>query len=114
MASVITDRFAQIVDGGPGGGGGGAGIHGSQNVTGTNDITANADPTIRGYAPIMLFLLRPVAPNTGAVFADWDSSGRLQILKPNGDPLAAGEFSPNLEYLIKFNITDFRIIAPSF
>lgn len=112
MASTITDRISAVVDGVAVTHG--FGIVSAINVTGTNDIVAESDPQISGYIENAIFLLRPANNNTGAVRANIGSGGLVSVKKPNGDELSSGEFSTSLEYLLKFNGTDFRIISPSF
>lgn len=114
MTSVITDRFALPVDGGPGGGGGGAGIHSTLNVAGTNDITADVFPLISGLQTNMWFSLRPFAINTGAIRLNLGASGLVACVKPGGADFAAGEFNPALLYLINFDGTKYTVQSPSF
>lgn len=112
MVSTITDRVSGMVTGVPSAGG--AGIWNLTGIAGTNTVTATATPQISGYVVNMSFYIRPVINNTGPVTINISSAGAVNLLKPNGDALAAAEFNTALEYLIKFNGTEFRIIAPSF
>ncbi len=112
MASTITDRI----------GGAASGIsvtHGfgiisTENVAGTNTVTADATPTIDGYTTNMYFSVRPANANTGPVDINIGEGGLVNLLTPAGDELTEGQFDPNLEYLIKFNGTEMRIVTPSF
>ena len=112
MVSTITDRVSGVVNGTAAGGG--LGIWGTSGVSGTNTVVATAVPVITGYKLNMSFYIRPVINNTGPVTLNISSGGALNLLKPNGDALAAGEFNINLDYLVKFNGTEFRIVTPSF
>ena len=112
MVSTITDRVSGVVNGTAAAIG--LGIWATTGVSGSNVVLATADPVITGYKKNMSFYIRPVINNTGAVTVNISSGGALALLKPNGDALAPGEFSINLDYLIKFNGSEFRIIAPSF
>lgn len=113
MVSTITDRVAGSVNGAPVSVTGYGIIQGT-SVGGTADnITAVAAPVIPAYASNQYYSLRPVLPNNGAVDLDF-GYGFKNLLKPAGGELAAGEFDPALEYLIKYNGTEFRIVAPSF
>lgn len=112
MASTITDRVNGVVSGVAVVNG--SGIISTSNVAGVDAITADTTPTISGYLNPSLYFLRPANANTGPVDANLGGGGMVSVLKPNGDELAAGEFSPALEYLLKFNGTEFRVIAPSF
>lgn len=112
MVSTITDRVSGVVNGTPAAGG--FGIWATTGVSGINTVLATADPAIVGYKNNMSFYIRPVSNNSGPVTVNISSGGALNLLKPNGDALAAGEFSINLDYLIKFNGVEFRVIAPSF
>lgn len=110
MASTITDRVNAAVSGVPVVNG--SGIFATSNVVGTNSITADVTPTMTAYLNPSLYLLRPANLNAGAVDVDIGGCGPKNVLKPNGDELAAGEFNPSVEYLLKYNGTEFRIIAP--
>jgi len=112
MASTLTDRVNSVVSGVAVTNGAGTIV--CSNVAGTNTVTATTTPTITGYTNPSLYLLRPANANTGPVDINLGGGGLVSLLKPNGDELAAGEFDPNLEYLIRFNGTNFYIIAPSF
>lgn len=112
MASTITDRVNGAVSGVSVTNG--VGIISTENVAGTNTVTADASPTISGYLTNQYYSIRPANLNTGAVDVNIGEGGLVDLLKPNGDELAAGEFNPALEYLIKFNGTNMRIITPSF
>lgn len=113
MASTITDRVAGSVGGQPVSLGGIAIIQ-CTNVSGTNTVLADCSPDIAGYVTHQYFSIRPFANNTGPVDVNFASQGLKNLLKPNGDELAADEFVTTLEYLIKYNGTEFRIVAPSF
>lgn len=112
MTSTITDRIGGVASSIPVSHG--FGIISLTNVAGTNTVTADTNPIIDGYTVNMYFSGRPAVANTGPVDVNFGSGGLVNLLKPNGDELAAGEFDPNLEYLIKFNGTEMRIITPSF
>lgn len=112
MASTITDRVTNVVSGIAVTTG--YGIISLTNVAGTNTVTADTAPAIDGYVTNMYFSGRPANANTGPVDVNFGEGGLVNMLKPNGDELAAGEFDPNLEYLIKFNGTEMRIVTPSF
>lgn len=112
MVSTITDRVGNVSNGTPVNTG--PGIVQTTNVAGTDTVTADTTPVINGYRENQSFYIRPVNLNTGAVDVNFGGGGLVSLLKPNGDELGAGEFNPALEYLVKFNGTEMRIIAPSF
>ena len=112
MASTITDRVNGAVAGVSVTSG--FGIFATSNVAGTNTVTADTNPAISGYVVDMWATIRPVNNNTGPVDINLGEGGLVNLLKPNGDELAADEFNTALEYLIKFNGTEFRIVTPSF
>jgi hypothetical protein len=114
MTSTITDRV-NVVAGGTPVSSGGFGIIQCINVGGTADnVTADTQPSINGYPTNQWFAIRPLVPNTGPMKVNLGQGGEVDLLKPNGDPLAADEFNPALEYLLKFNGTNMRIVTPSF
>jgi hypothetical protein len=114
MASTITDRVAIVVPGGAISAAG-FGVISCFPVTGTADlIEAETTPAISGYLANQLYMIRPVLPNTGPVDINLSQRGFVSVLKPNGDELAADEFHPNLEYILKFNGDEMRVITPSF
>lgn len=114
MPSTITDRIAVAVTGGsisPGG----YGTIACHTVTGTADLVeAETSPSISGYVTNQTYLIRPVLMNTGPVDVNFAERGFVSLLKPNGDELAADEFDPAYEYLVKFNGDEMRILTPSF
>ncbi len=114
MVSVITDRVNGAASPAPVAGGGG-GIYTATNVAGTNTVTADLSPaTNQGYKLNQMVFIRPVILNTGPVQVNFDEGGLVDLLSPNGSALSAGQFDPALEYLVKFNGTEFRIVTPSF
>jgi hypothetical protein len=114
MVSVITDRVAAVVGGSPVSQGG-YGIIQCTNVGGTpNLVTADTEPSINGYVVNQVFSIRPVVLNDGPVDVNFGNGGFVSLLKPNGDELGDDEFNPALEYLVKFNGNEMRILAPSF
>lgn len=114
MVSEITDRVAVVVAGTPVSQGGYGNIQ-CTNVGGTPDmVTADTEPSINGYVVNQIFLIRPAVLNDGPVDVNLGSGGFVSLLKPNGDELGDDEFNPALEYIIKFNGNEMRIIAPSF
>ena len=112
MTSTITDRVNGAVAGVAVTTG--FGILATENVAGTNTVTADTTPTISGYVTNMYASIRPANNNTGPVDINLGEGGLVNLLKPNGDELAADEFNTALEYLIRFNGTEFRIVTPSF
>lgn len=114
MVSTITDRIAFTVPGGAVSAGGFGNIT-CQPVSGTaNLIEAETSPPISGYLLNQTYYLRPLLMNTGAVDLNLSKRGFVSVLKPNGGELAADEFNPALEYILKFNGNEMRIISPSF
>lgn len=113
MASTITDRVAGSVNGQPVSLGGFAIIQ-CVDVSGINTVLADCSPSISAYITHQYFSIRPFANNTGPVDVNFHDQGLVNLLKPNGDELAADEFNVNLEYLLKYNGTEFRIVTPSF
>lgn len=110
MVSTITDRVAAAVDGAPVSVGG-YGIIQCTDVSGTDTVLANTAPVISDYYANQYFSIRPFAANTGPVDVNFQSKGLKNLLKPNGAELDADDFVPALEYLIKYNGTDFRIVT---
>lgn len=112
MVSTITDRIGGVASGIPVAQG--LGMVLVEGVTGTNTVTGTTFPAIDGYTVGMIYSIRPVNANTGPVDVNFGSGGLVNLLKPNGDELAAGEFDPALNYLVQFNGTEMRIVTPSF
>lgn len=113
MASTITDRVAIAVTGGAISAGG-YGTISCSNVAGTNVVTATGSPSISGYVTNMMYAVRPFALNTGPVDINIDNRGLVSVLKPNSSELDANDFNPALEYLLKFDGTNMKILTPSF
>lgn len=115
MVSTITPRTgtAPSVDVG---GGSGTGIYQTSNVAGVDAMTCEVAPDIDGYVANRLYLVRPAYQNTGPVTLDIaGGDGAQPWVKPDTSDFAAGELSPNLEYLVKDNgLGSFVTIAPSF
>ncbi len=116
MVSVITDRVAASVEGAPVTIGGlGIGIIQCTNVSGTDTVLADTLPAITEYAANQYYSIRPAALNTGAVNVNFEDIGEMDLHKPSGSELDAGDFNPALEYLIKrYNSTSMRIVSPGF
>ena len=112
MVSTITDRVNGAVSGVSVAAG--AGIIVCSNVSGTDVITATTTPAISGYLNPSLYLLRPANMNTGPVDANLGAGGLISVLSPSGAELTAGQFDPALEYILRFNGTEFRIVTPIF
>jgi len=81
------------------------------SVAGTNAITAVSNPTLDAYAQPMSFWLVPVADNTGGVTINIDALGVIDIKKPDGSALPAGELKTGRLLLIVFDGTDFRTFS---
>lgn len=113
MVSTITDRVAAAVDGAPVSVGG-YGIIQCTSVSGTNTVLADTAPVISDYYANQYFSIRPANNNTGPVDVNFQSKGLKNLLKPNGDELGENEFVTTLEYLIKYNGTEMRIVSPGF
>ena len=112
MVSTITDRVNGAVSGVSVAAG--AGIIVCSNVVGTNSITADTTPAISGYLNPSLYLIRPQNTNTGAVQVNLGQGGLVDLLSPSGAALVAGQFDPALEYIVRFNGVNMRIVSPSF
>lgn len=112
MVSTITQRIGGAVAGTPVNTGAGGAVQ-AINVAGTNNLTAETTPAISNYFPNQLFLIRPASVNGGPVDLDL-GPGVKPWRKPSGANHAAGDLSPNIEYLIKMSadLTEFRTIAP--
>lgn len=113
MVSTITQRIGGAVAGTPVNSAGGGTVQ-TDDVAGTNAITAIGVPTISAYFPRQLYMVRPFAANTGPVTLDIDGVGVLPWRKPGGGEYANGDLSPNLDYLVKMaeDLTEFRTVAP--
>jgi hypothetical protein len=111
MVSTITDRIAGSVDGQPVSLGGIAIIQ-CTSVSGTNTVLADTSPTIGSYITNQYFSIRPANNNTGNVDVNFQSKGLKNLLTPSGAELVADQFNVSNEYLIKYNGTEFRIVAP--
>jgi hypothetical protein len=92
-------------------GGGGYGTIQVTNIAGTNTITGDTVPEIDEYVQYQIYLLKPFAANTGPVTVNLNEIGALDLLTPSGVALSAGDLSPNIEYLIKHNGTEFRLLS---
>lgn len=110
MPSVITDRVNGAVNGAPVRPGS---ILMTSGVAGTTAITATPFPGVSTYYPNLLVMVRLPAQNTGPTTLDL-GPGALPWKTPNGAAHAAGDLSPNLDYLIKLNeaMTEFRTVSP--
>jgi hypothetical protein len=97
---------------GGGGGGGTQTLWLTGSVTGTNTITAAATPTLSSYPSDGVFVLAPANANTGAVTLNIDSQGAKSVLSPSGGALAGGELVASQNYLLRYDGTNFKIIAP--
>lgn len=109
MASVITPRIGSV----PGGvsvQGSGVGIIQCSNVAGTDVITCDTFPTIESYIADRIYAIRPLNINTGPVDINMEGIGVRNWKTAAGNEFAAGEVSPNIEYLIKDNGTEFRAL----
>jgi len=72
------------------------------NVAGTNDITAQANPTITSYVDKQQYSLTIININTGAVTLNIDGVGAASI-KDNGADIASGAFPENQIITVTFN-----------
>jgi hypothetical protein len=70
------------------------------SVAGTNTITASLSPALDAYSAGMMVVLTPANTSTGAATLNIDSLGALDILKPTGGALAAGELITGIPHLL--------------
>jgi len=68
-----------------------SGITTLSNVQGTNDITAEASPTITAYVDKEIYLFTVATTNTGPVTFNIDSIGPEPLLKNNNQPLVLND-----------------------
>jgi hypothetical protein len=110
MASTILDRVATVVGSTPVSVAG-YGFIQCSNVAGTDAITADTSPEITSYVTNAVYLLRPHASNAGAVTVNLNGLGAKSLKTPAGGAIAAGDLTPNIEYLIKYDGTDFYVLS---
>lgn len=114
MTSTITDRLAAAVNGAAVQGTG-LGIVALTQTSGTNDVVCTSFPIITEWVANQIFAWRPTAANTGAMTMSVSGVTTLvDILKPNGDPLAAGDIAVGLDILLRYDGADLRIMGSGF
>ncbi len=85
-----------------------------KSVAGTNTITADMDPELGAYSAGQLVIFTPANTNTGAATLAIDGLAALDILKPSGDPLQAGDLLIGLPALLILDsgADDFILMNP--
>lgn len=85
------------------------------SVAGTNTITGSMTPDLTAYSAGMLVVFTPANTNTGAVTLNIDSLGALDVFKPDGSALVAGELVAGIPALLVLDsgADDFILVAPA-
>ena len=113
MPSTLTDRIANAVDG-VAVSVSGVGIIRLTSVSGTDNVTVTASPSIEDWVTDQVFVWRPQATNTGAMTIIHATAGTVSLKTPSGAALAAGQVQTGLDIMMSFDGTDLRIIGSGF
>lgn len=82
------------------------------SVAGTNTITAS--PLVSTLSSLQAgnnFILRPANTNTGAVTLNISSLGAKSVVSKAGSALSASALTAGTDYLIRYDGTNFRVLA---
>lgn len=82
------------------------------NVIGTDQITAQASPTITSYVDKMVYVFTPAATNNGPVTLNIDGLGAKRVVKNNFSTLRAGNIvgNKNIEVIYNENLDEFTLV----
>lgn len=83
-----------------------SGITSIDNVTGANDIIAEAATTITAYIDQQLYVLRISQVNTDAVTLNIDGVGQTPVVKNHNKPIQPGNFEADQNVIFSYNATD--------
>lgn len=75
------------------------------SVSGTNTITATADPTITAYEDGRLYSFKVAVTNTGTVTVNIDSLGAISVVQNAGAAIVASEWVVDKQILLIYNST---------
>src|SRR5690242_9077642 len=86
-----------------------------ENVTGTNDYTANVTPTLLSMQDGMSFWIKPPNTNTGNVRVNVDGLGLVQVTTAGGAALGSGDFQSTTLYLMRYlqSSNQLRLVTPA-
>ena len=83
------------------------------SVSGTDEITATAFPTLSAYAQGQEFSFIAAGDNTTGVTIDIDSVGTANIVKRSGDALIAGDLISGAVHKISYDGSNFQLLTPN-
>ena len=84
------------------------------SVSGTDTVTGSLSPAIGAYVAGQTFVLTPANNNTGATTLNLNSVGAIDVLKMDGDALAAGDLLDGIPALLLVDegADDFILLNP--